>query len=333
MQKGLVSVIIVTLNNIDWLKKCLKALDAQVYKNIEIFVVDNGSKDHTVKYLKKSMPEVYCIESGGNIGFGKACNLALEKANGEYVLIYNDDAICDADFIKTLVKRIEKDPSIGAIQGTILFADRKNIVESAGAYLTPTGILIKDFGEVFNVQTAQEKLVFNANLPLIRMNILKKVGFFDNDYFLYFEEADLCWRIWIYGMKIIYYPDAKIYHARGVTTKRLQAPVIVESTFNNRINSLLKNLENKSLIKILPLHLLICFGGIVAYLIKGKPKNSWAIFKAVLWNIKHLPKTIEKRRFIKSIRKKPDAELLPIVMRPMSVSYLINTTIDYLRQW
>lgn len=333
MKKGLVSVIIVTLNNLDWLKKCLKALKEQNYKNIEIFVVDNGSSDNTVNYLKKYMPEINCIESGGNIGFGRASNLALKKAKGEYVLIYNDDAICETDFIKKLVLRIKNDPSIGAIQGTLLFADRRNIIESAGAYLTPTGILIKDFGGEFNEKLALEKEVFNANLPLIRMSVLNKVGFFDDDYFLYFEEADLCWRIWLSGNKILYYPHAKIYHARGVTTKRLQAPVIVESTFRNRINSLMKNLETGSLLKILPLHFLICIGGVMAYIIKGKPKGSIAILKAIIWNIESIRETLEKRKFIKKIRRKSDSELLPIVIRPMSIKYLLNTSLDYLKQW
>lgn len=333
MKKGLVSVIIVTLNNLDWLKKCINALREQSYKNIEIFVVDNGSIDNTVSYLKKQMPETICLESGENIGFGRACNLALKKAEGEYVLIYNDDAVCEKDFIKKLVVRIEKDQTIGAIQGTLLFADRKTIIESAGAYLTPTGILIKDFGGEFAEKTVSEKEVFNANLPLIRMSVLKKIGFFDDDYFLYFEEADLCWRIWLSGKRILYYPSAKIYHARGVTTKRLQAPVIVESTFRNRINSLIKNLEIGSLLKILPLHLFICIGGIGAYILKGKPRGALAILEAIVWNLRFINKTIEKRKIIYRFRKKKDSELLPIIMRPMSVSYLVKTSLDYLRQW
>ncbi len=333
MKNGLVSVIIVTLNNLEWLKKCLNALNDQEYKNIEVFVVDNGSSDNTVSYLKKHMPEIICITSGENIGFGRACNLALKKANGEYVLIYNDDAICEKDFIKKLVVRIKKEPLIGAIQGTLLFADRRNIIESAGAYLTPTGILIKDFGGEFDEKLALEKEVFNANLPLIRMSVLKKVGFFDDDYFLYFEEADLCWRIWLSGSKILYHPNAKIYHARGVTTKRLQAPVIVESTFRNRINSLIKNLEPGSLLKILPFHLTICIGGMMAYILKGKPQGAMAILKALIWNIKSINNTLKKRKIINRMRKRKDSELLPIIMRPMSASYLMKTSLDYLRQW
>ena len=333
MKVPLVSVIVVTLNNKDWLLKSLKNLENQDYKNIEIILTDNGSNDGTREAVSKEFPQVILIDARKNIGFGRAANKAIKKARGKYIFVFNDDALCKKDTIGLLVERMEKDNKIGACQGTLLFADKKSLVESAGAFLTPIGILLKKAGNKFDRKKVKEEQIFNANLPLIRKEVLDKVGFFDEDYFLYFEEADLCWRIWLAGFKIIYYPDAVLYHARGVTTRKLKPPLVVESAFGNRINSLTKNLELGSLIKILPLHLIICFGGMFAYLLKRKPEGTIAILKAITRNVRMWPRTKKKREKIQKLRRINDKKLFKKIMRPMSVKYFVDLALDYLKVW
>lgn len=333
ISKPLVSVIIVTLNNKDWLKKSLKNLFDQNYENIEVFVIDNGSKDDTPEMVKKSFPMVNLIEVGENIGFGAAANKGLRKMKGKYAFIYNDDAFLEDNTLEQLVEKMEDDPELGACQGTILFSDKKHLVESAGSFLTPTGILLKKDRFKYDRKKEISYEVFNANLPIIRKSVLDEVGLFDEDYFLYFEEADLCWRIWLAGYKIKYFSKPHFYHARGVTTKKLKPPLIIESAFSNRINSLLKNFEPGSLVKYVPLHLIICFGGSIAYLLKMKPKGSLAILMAAWKNVRDYEKTLDKRRRIQKTRKIRDKDLFDKVMRPMDLNYFVDTTIEYLRSW
>jgi GT2 family glycosyltransferase len=331
-KKPLVSVVIVTLNNIDWLKKSLKNLYAQNYKNIEVFVVDNGSSDGTIKELGIKFKKVKLINSGGNIGFGRAANLAIKKCKGKYIFIYNDDAFLEKDTLSLLVEKLEKDITVAAVQGTILFNDRRRVVESAGAFLTNTGVLEKREGFLIN-KNLKETEVFNANLPLIRREVLREVGLFDNDYFLYFEEADLEWRIWLAGYRVIYYPKAQLYHARGVTTKNTPKPRILESTYANRIDSLIKNLELKNLLWILPSNLVICLAGILLFLLKGKPRESFAIFKGTFSFLFKLKSILIKRRKIQSVRRITDKELFNKIFKFISLKVLLKGAGDYFKSW
>lgn len=333
MKNPLVSVIIVTMRNKLWLDKCLQALQKQRYKEIEIIIIDNAAEKSLKDFLREKYSACIYLQSKTNVGYGTAANRGIRMAQGEYILIYNDDAICDKDFIKNLVHRIEQDETIGAIQGTILLADKKNIVESIGSFLTPTGILIKDSGFSFDKKELKEQEVFNANFPLIRKKVFDQIGYFDEDYFLYFEEADVCWRILLSGKRILYYPDAVLFHGAGVTTKRLPAKWVVASTFKNRMNSLLKNYQTKNLFLLFPLHLFICMGAIGVYLLRGKLNCAGAICTAMWWNIIHFSATLQKRKSIQQTRTVSDDDLFKKIMRPMSAHYFLRMSFDYLKQW
>jgi GT2 family glycosyltransferase len=266
-----------------------------------------------------------------NLGFGRACNIALKKAKGKYVLIYNDDAFLEKDTIGIMVDKMESDNSIGSLQGLILFYDRKKIVESAGSYLTNLGALVKKEGYKVNLKKENEREVLSANLPMMRMSVLKKTGFFDDDYFLYFEEADLSWRIWLAGYRVVYYPEAILYHARGITTDRVPRPPILESTYKNRIDSLMKNLELKNLIWMIPQHLALCLAGILIFILKGKFREAWAIFKGTIIPFFEIRKIIAKRRIIQKSRKISDQELLPKIFRMMDAKSLLKGAGMYLK--
>lgn len=327
----LVSVAIVTLNNSDWLLKSLKNLYAQTYKNIEVIIVDNGSTDHTPSKVRKKFKKAVIIETGKNLGFGRACNKAIKKAKGKYVFIYNDDAFLEKDTLDVMVEKMESDKSIGSLQGLILFSDRKNIVESSGSYLTNLGALVKKEGYKVNLKKEKEREVLSANLPIMRMSAVRKTGLFDEDYFLYFEEADLSWRMWLLGYRVLYYPKAVLYHARGITTDRFPRPPILESTYKNRIDSLIKNLEFKNLIWIIPQHLILCFSGVVIFVLKGRFKEAYAILKGTIMPFFGIRKIITKRKVVQKSRKVSDSVLLPKIFRIMDAKSLIKGAGMYLK--
>lgn len=320
------------MNNITLLQKSLKNLYWQNYKNIEVFVVDNGSIDTTIAALGKKFKKVKVITNKENIGFGKAANMAIRKARGEYIFIHNDDAILTKNTLEILVSKMESDRTLGSIQGTILFTDRKNIVESAGSFLTNLGILEKKEGFKFR-KNVQEYEVFSANLPLLRASALKETGLFDEDYFLYFEEADLSWRLWLLGYRVIYCPESILYHGRGSTTKKISKPLVLKSTYKNRIDSLIKNLSLVNLVWILPTNVCVSLFGVIIFILKGRLKESWAIFEGTFSSFFELKKIMAKRNNIQNKRKISDRILFSKVFKFMSPLVLLKGAINYFLAW
>src|SRR3989344_2256511 len=117
----LVSIIIVNWNARENLQECLSALFKISYKNYEVILVDNGSKDDSVKFVKSNYPDIKIVESGKNLGFAGGNNLGFKQARGKYVLFLNNDTIVTKDFLEKLVDFMEKRKDVGIVQPKILF--------------------------------------------------------------------------------------------------------------------------------------------------------------------------------------------------------------------
>ena len=153
---------------------------------------------------------------------------------------------------------------------------------------------------------------------LIRRSVIEKIGLFDGDFVSYFEESDFCWRAWLSGWRVLFYPKAKIYHKVGFTIKRLDVGNINYHYYKNRINSLVKNLGVFGLVTILPVHLVLSIGIAIVFLARGKRNNFLMIIRSVLWNLFNLPKTLVKRRNVQKIRKVSDTHLFSNLTRPVN---------------
>src|SRR5207302_1778439 len=119
---------------------------------------------------------------------------------------------------------------------------------------------------------------------LIRKEVIDKIGLFDDDYFLYFEETDFCMRVWLSGWRIEYIPGIIIYHEGGVSTRKQGMERIYFHSFKNRICTYAKNLEVRTLIWMMPVHVIVCEITSFLYLFTGRPKYFTAIQKAFFWN-------------------------------------------------
>ncbi len=325
---SLVSIIIVSWNARENLEECLSSLLKISYKNYEVILVDNGSKDNSVKFIKRNFPIVKIIESGKNLGFAGGNNLGLEKAQGEYVLFLNNDTIVTKDFLYKLVEFMEKREDVGIIQPKILFhrpgTDLHHKINSIGSFLLSSGFLyhlsygrkdklIKEPYEIFSAYGA---------CFLARKSLLRKIGLFDDRYFAYFEETDLCHRTWLSGLKVMILPDVFIYHKGAKTAQKLPSAFIQFHSFKNRIYTYLKNLDLKNLIKIFIPHLLVCEISSILYLIFGKPSYAFAIQKAILWNIFNLKILLKERRKVqKTLRKVKDSDFIPKLTKKVDIKY------------
>ena len=163
---------------------------------------------------------------------------------------------------------------------------------------------------------------------MFRADVLKQVemenSILDPTYFAYFEETDLCHRIWLTGKRIVYAPKSVIYHKMGGTSTGMNNAFIQYHSFKNRIRTYLKNLEWTSLLKLLPVHLLMCEFFSLASLLTGKFALSWAIQRALVWNIVNYKDTFRARRHIQfHLRTVPDQGYFPFIKRSPGIAYYV----------
>lgn len=327
-RKKLVSIVIINWNGIGDLKDLLPSLKKVKYKNFETIIVDHGSTDGSIEYVKKNYPKIKLLEKKRNLGFALGNNVGVKKAKGEYILLLNNDTIVKPDFLGRLVVGLEEE-NIGVVQPKIIFADSKKL-QSAGTYFTNTGFLYHvGYNKDPNLaKYNKRKEIFSANgsCMLIKREVIEKVGLFDKDFFLYFEETDFCWRVWLAGYKIIYEPKAVILHKGGRATKRLPSSFVNFHSFKNRINTLIKNLGTFELMKVLPVHLFLCQVASISFLARGGIKVALLTQHAIFWNIFNLGRTLKKRKRVQEkIRKVGDRELMRTVkskVRPPYYYYL-----------
>lgn len=327
-----VSIIIVNWNGENHLKNCFSTLEKVTYPNFEVILVDNASQDNSLKLVKEFTKRmktkhvtVKTVLNKKNLGFAGGNNRALPYLTGKYVLLLNNDTTVTKDFLTELVKAIESSPLVACVQSKILSMDYPDKLDSVGAYLTNTGFLYH-YGYL-----QKNKPSYNATKDLytakgasmmVKRDVIEKIGFFDKDFFAYFEESDLCHRVWLAGGRVIYAPKSIIYHKVGGTSNSMDNAFIQFHSFKNRINSYLKNLGTVELLKILPIHLLLCELAAILFIPKGRIDLFFAINRAIYWNIKNFKKTLIKRKKIQlSIRTVPDSDFMSSVKRSPGIRY------------
>lgn len=325
-KKPLVSIIIVNWNGLKYFRYCLPSLTKIDYPNYEIILVDNGSSDGSIGYIKKYFPKVKIIRNKNNLGFAEANNKGIRKAQGKYILFLNNDTKIKPDFLSKLVLELDDDPRNAAVQAKILLMNEPKLLDSIGSFLTWSGFLTHfGYRQRDKKDLDKKREIFSAMgaCLLFKREVLKEIGLFDKDFFAYFEETDLCWRAWLAGYKILYIPESVIYHQKGATVSQLANSFVIYHSFKNRICSLIKNLEAKNLVWILPIHFVFCSLVILKYLlINGEPQKSLAILRAFGWNIFNFRSTLKKRNIIqKKIRRVPDKILLPQISNKVSLKY------------
>lgn len=326
MIKPLVTVIIVNWNGIKYLPDCLRSLAAVSYKHLEILFVDNASTDDSVVYVKKHFPKIKLFHNKKNLGYAQGHQIALEKAKGNAILLLSTDTIVQPNVIDELIRTLYSNPRIGAVQPKLLLYGEKNKIDSIGVFFLKSGVLYH-FGRGKNASlpiynNPMEIYSAKGACMLFKREVLKKTGLFDNDYFAYFEETDLCHRIWLAGYKIVYTPRTEVVHKGGGSAKQMVPSYIYFHSYKNRLCTYIKNFSTTYLFAIVPKVLLLYELLTLVYLFTGKTANAIAVQKSILWNIIYLPQTLKKRKFVQSsVRKVNDGDFMPNITRSVRLSY------------
>ncbi len=323
MKHSSVAIIIVNWNGLEHLKLSLPSLEQLDYQLIKTYIVDNGSTDGSIAYIKKNYPKVVLIEAGQNLGFTGGNNVGMKAALAaqfEYLMLLNNDTKVSPDLVNQLVTFMNTDQHIGIAQPKLLLLDHPDRIDSCGSWLTRTGFLLH-YGCEEKDQSAYNKIqpmfTVKGAAMIMRRTMLEQVGLLDNDFFAYFEETDLCWRAWLAGWQVYYAPVSTVYHKIGGSTKKIGSSVINYHSYKNRLMSMIKNLAWLNGLWMIPLHIVLMLGFSIIYFILLRGRSGWSIYRAIGWNIVHLPANLAKRGQIQSARVIADAELFKTIMRPI----------------
>jgi GT2 family glycosyltransferase len=228
----LISVILVSYNTA---KMSIEALDALFASKgdfeLEVFVIDNASKDDSVALISQHYPNITLIQNEENVGFGRANNQALPLINGDYILLLNTDAFVEEDTLHKTVQYMESDPSCGVL-GAKLLSRNGDLQPSCRYFPTPFNLFADRVGlsKIFPNIKLVDDVNFDSELTqpcdwvpgcyyMVRKQVVDKVGLFDPLYFLYSEEVDHCFAVKKAGWDVVYCADISVVHIGGESAK------------------------------------------------------------------------------------------------------------------
>ncbi len=253
-----VTVVIVNWNGQRFLARCLEALRAQTLPPSEIILVDNASTDGSADWVRVHAPHVRLILNDRNLGFAAANNQGIRAASGEYVALLNNDAFAEPGWLAALVAAAQSNPRIGSVASLMLFADRPEVVNSAGVCVDRCGVTWdRAGGEPASSQGAALVPVFGASggAALYRRSMLLALNGLNDAYFMYLEDVDLAWRARWLGWEAVLAPAARVLHVHSGTARQGSA-LKTYLLARNKIHLLLTNYPSPYLLLFGPLLLL-----------------------------------------------------------------------------
>jgi GT2 family glycosyltransferase len=229
----MISIIIVSWNTTQFLENCLASiLENPPTSPFENWVVDNASTDNSPRMVCEKFPQVHLVENRENVGFARANNQAIQRCKGKYILLLNPDTLVTSGALQALVDFLDKHPEAGAAGARMLQPDGSLQISSH-----PRPTLARELWRLFHLDNfspyaryplakwetnePQEVDILAGSCLLLRKEALEQVGFLDEDYFMYSEEIDLCYRIQRAGWRMYWVPQAEVVHFGGQSTRQV----------------------------------------------------------------------------------------------------------------
>jgi GT2 family glycosyltransferase len=300
-----VRVIVLNWNGRSWLDRCLTALRRQTFRDFEVVLVDNGSTDDSVPFVRHAFPECTALPLPGNAGFAAGNNAGAQGSSAEYLVFLNNDTEVDPGWLHALVDVAERDSSVGLVTSHIVFMDRPDLLDSAGdGYLQCGGAFKIGHGQAAQ-NTAGVEEVFGAcgAAFLIRRELFTRLGGFDADMFMVYEDVDLSYRARLLGARCMCAHAAVVRHAGSASLGRISEAAVYYGQRNLEW-TWIKNSPRQLLMRSLASHALYDLAGLAGYARAGH-LGAWIRGKAAA--IAGLPDVWRKRRDVqRQISVDPD---------------------------
>lgn len=340
-----VTIIVLNYNGLRHLEECFASLTGLDYPadRLELMLVDNASADGSVAFVQERFPGVRVVETGGNLGFAGGNNRGAEAATGEYIVFLNNDMRVDAGFVHGLLEAVQSDPEAVCAGAKILNWDgtRFDFTGSTGDFAAHAYQL--GLGQPYRPQLHNEivpLLYACGGAMLIQRAVFLEAGGFDEDYFMYYEDLDLGWRLWLLGHKVLFAPKAVATHKHHGSISRVPDAERWLAFFQKRnsLFTILKNYDDSHLGPVMATVLAATVDGVVNDSIAAGElnpdyfRNFGAAPAAGQATIAHpqrlgalvavqavmdqMPRVLDKRHFIQSRRKRTDAEMAALFQWP-----------------
>jgi GT2 family glycosyltransferase len=234
--------VIVNWNGRHLLAECLDSVFQQSFRDFEVIVVDNGSRDGSGDFIRSSYPTVLLISLDANRGFAGGSNAGIRAASGDYIALLNNDTRTDPGWLAALVKEAENTPSAGMWASKILSYDDPGVIDNVGLLLYRDGLargkgrLEQDRGQY---DREREALFPSGCAGLYRRRMLDEIGLFDEEFFAYADDVDLGLRGRLAGWGCIFVPEARVFH-RYSASSSTYSPFKAFLVERNRVWVLLK---------------------------------------------------------------------------------------------
>ena len=304
-----VTVVIPNWNGEPFLRLCLGSLRDQSFRAFETIVVDNGSVDGSIAFVKEHFPEVNVVPLGENRGIAAAFNAGIEASTAEYVVLLNNDTEQDPGWLEALVLAAEDHPESGLFASKLVDFHDRRVLDGAGDAMRLGGLPYRlGHGERDGVRFDNPGYVFGAcaAAALYRRGMLDEVGLFDEDFVSYCEDGDLSFRAQLAGYRCFYVPGAVVYHMGSASTGGKRSPTATRLGSRNSFSLLVKNLPLSTVPHVLPFFALGQLGRLITAAMTGSLR---AHLEGLAGAWRHLPLMLGKRTEIQKRKKISDAEV------------------------
>lgn len=299
-----VTIIIPNWNTRRWLPGCLNGLRAQSYQDFRVILVDNGSTDDSIAFVRQHYQEVEIFCFSENRGFAAAVNAGIRQAKSEYIVLLNVDTLPQPDWLAHLVQQIEESPEdVAGLSSKMLSVADPSVIDDAGDTFSWYGSARKRGMGQPTENYVEDVEVFSpcAGAALYRRSFLNKVGEFDEGFGSYLEDIDLGLRGRLLGYRYAFAPEAQILHkSHGAGIGRARYVFLMT---RNRLCVLIKNIPLTLLVKRSPQ---LIYGQYYFFLVYKRPFHSLAgIFSFLV----HLPRVLQQRQAIQKGKRISNAAL------------------------
>lgn len=331
MKNPLISIIVVTFNSKKYIENCLNSVFKISYRPYEILILDNASLDGTEQLLEnfRHYENIRIIKSGENLGFAAGCDLAAAKARGKYLFFLNHDTLVAKDFLNPLVDYLEHHTDTVVAQPAVLILGEEKKLNLTGKEVHYLGFdWIKDYLKKPGIPGG-EIISFSGSAVLFKKSVFIGLGGFDEYYFMYYEDSDLAWRCRINGYKMVYISESVVFHDYKYLPDENYQSAKTKFYYNerNRIITILKNYQLKTLIIIFPIFLFTELCMIGYSIVSGWGFEKFKSYFSIMNSLRHV---FKNRALVQKSRLKSDQEIIGSFKSRLTFKYFNILPVKYL---